>query len=151
MSIESHYENGTLTITRTFNAPSTAVFEAWVETSKVQQWWGCAQTTAVKSDIERKVGGKYCHQMTIEGAGEYPMVCRITAYDPPKLLAYEDASDDPNPTRVTVNFIEHGEQTEVRLVHENLPDDFKDIVTGGWTAAFGKLHDFMVREMSEAK
>lgn len=147
---ESHYENGTLTMTRTYDAPVAAVFEAWVETSKVEQWWGCKQTTNVKSDIEKKVGGKYNHVMTIQGAGEYPMTCRITAYDPPNLLAYEDASDDPNPMRVTIRFTSKGDQTEVRLVHENLPDNLSEIVNGGWTAALGKLHDLLVREMSEA-
>ncbi len=150
MSSDAHFENGTLTVTRTYNAPCAAVFEAWVETSKVQQWWGCAQTTAVRSEIERKVGGKYCHQMTIDGAGEYPMVCRITAYDSPRLLAYEDVSGEPNPMRVTVTFVERGSQTEVRLVHENLPTELGDIIRGGWTAAFGKLHDFLEREVAEA-
>ncbi len=147
MSSDAKFENGTLTITRTYNAPAMAVFEAWVETSKVEQWWGCAQTTAVKSEIEPKVGGKYCHLMTIEGAGEYPMVCRITAYDPPKLLAYEDTSDDPNPMRVTVTFTEDGDQTHVQLVHENLPTELGDIVKGGWTAALSKLHSFLSREI----
>lgn len=151
MSLEARYENGTLTMTRTYDAPCTAVFDAWVETSKVQQWWGCAQTTAVKSEIEKKVGGKFCHHMTIEGAGEYPMNCRITIYDPPKKLAYEEVSDNPNPMLVTVDFVERGNQTEVRLVHANLPTGLSEIVKGGWTAAMGKLGDFLKREMAGAQ
>ena len=151
MSLEARYENGTLTMTRTYDAPCAAVFDAWVETSKIQQWWGCAQTTAVKSEIEKKVGGKYCHHMTIEGAGEYPMNCRLTIYDPPKKLAYEEVSDNPNPMCVTVDFIERGTQTEVRLVHANLPTGLSEIVKGGWTAALGKLADFLEREIAGAK
>jgi len=150
MTDEAHYKNGTLTMTRVFDAPRAAVFEAWVETSKVQQWWGCAQTTAVKSEIEKKVGGKYCHQMTIEGAGEFPMACRFTAYDPPHFLEYEEVSDNPNPMHVRVDFIERGNQTEVRLVHSNLPDGLSEIVKGGWTAAMGKLREFLVRELAES-
>ena len=156
MSTEVHYENGTLTVTRTFDAPREAVFEAWIETSKVEKWWGCSMTTSVKSEIEPKVGGKYNHLMTIEGVGDYPMVCKITAYEPPELFAYEDVSpnaansEGAGPMRVTVSFISHGSQTEVRLVHENLPENFSEMVKGGWTAAFGKLHDLLLSETAGA-
>lgn len=150
MTDEARYENGTLTMTRVFDAPAAAVFDAWVATSKVQQWWGCAQTTAVQSDIEPRVGGKYCHQMTIAGAGEFPMNCRFTVYDPPRRLAYEEVTDKPNPMRVKVDFIAHGDQTEVRLVHSNLPDELSDIVNGGWSAALGKLHGFLAKELANA-
>ena len=143
MTTKISYENGTLTVSRVYDAPREAVFEAWVETSKVQQWWGCAQTTKVCSEIEQKVGGKYCHAMTIEGVGEMPMNTRFTVYEPPARLAYVEDGNDPKAQRVTVEFIERGEGTEVRLVHENIPDEYSTYVKAGWTAAFGKLGDFL--------
>ena len=72
MSTESSFSKGTLTITRLYDAPREAVFDAWIETSKVQQWWGCAQTTAVRSEIEPKIGGVYNHHMTLGEMGEFP-------------------------------------------------------------------------------
>ena len=148
MNTELKYENGTLTVTRVFDAPRETVFEAWVETSKVQQWWGCAQTTNVSSVIEPRVGGKYCHRMTLEGVGELPMTSRFTVYEPPVRLAYVEEGDDPHPLRVTVDFIERGDRTEVRLVHENLPDEYSEYVKAGWTAALGKLAGQLAAEVA---
>jgi len=148
MNTELKYENNTLTVTRVFDAPREAVFEAWVETSKVQRWWGCAQTTNVISEIEPRIGGKYYHMMKLEGAGELPMTSRFTVYDPPKRLAYAEEGDDPNRQQVTVDFIEHGDGTEVRLVHENLKDEYSEYVKAGWTAALGKLADQLAAEIA---
>ena len=148
MNTELKYENGTLTVTRVFDAPRDAVFDAWVKTSKVEKWWGCAQTTNVSSEIEPRVGGKYCHLMTLDGVGELPMTSRFTVYEPPARLAYVEEGDDPNPQRVTVDFIERGDRTEVRLVHENLPDEYSEYVKAGWTAALGKLAGQLAAEVA---
>ena len=148
MSMDINYEDGKLVITRTFDAPREAVFEAWVETSKVQKWWGCGQTTNVRSEIEPKVGGKYVHHMTIEGVGEMPATGTFTIYDPPARLAYD--APDPmsgNVMTVTVDFEEVDGKTQVRLVHENIPDQFSPYVKNGWTAAFDKLDNFVTTEV----
>ena len=58
MTTETKFEDGKLIVTRTYSAPKEAVFEAWVETNKVEKWWGCAQCTSVRSEIEPRVGGK---------------------------------------------------------------------------------------------
>ncbi len=138
------FEDGTLYVTRIYNAPREAVFDAWINTSKIEQWWGCAQTTAVQSDIEPKLGGKFNHIMTLKGVGDYPMSSCFTEYDPPAKLAYTaEATDNAPAMKVTVEFLEHPDGTEVRLVHEGLPEDFIQYVRPGWTAAFDKLEKFL--------
>ncbi len=150
MSTEVKFEDGNLIVTRTYDAPRELVFEAWVETSKVQQWWGCAECTSVRSEIELKVGGKYDHHMTIEGAGEVPGFATLTEYDPPSRLAFTSTgSGGPGPDAdmtVTVEFTEVDGGTLVRLVHAGIPDmkvqgdvELREIIRAGWTAAFGKL------------
>lgn len=152
MTTESKFEDGKLYVSRVYDAPREAVFEAWVETSKVQQWWGCAQTTAVRSEIEPKVGGKYNHTMTIEGAGEHAGDAELTVYDPPARLAFRSASPTgPDDSMlVTVDFTEVSGGTLVQLVHEGIPDmdvgggmNMRDMVGGGWAAAFEKLGVFL--------
>ena len=152
MSTEMKFEDGNLVATRTYDAPREAVFEAWVETSKVEQWWGCADCTAVRSEIERKVGGKYNHHMTIKGAGEVPGFAVLTEYDPPARLAYKSATPqgDDAGMLVTVDFTEVDAGTLVRLVHSGIPDmkvegdiELREIIRAGWTAAFGKLGGFL--------
>ena len=152
MSTETRFEDGKLHVTRRYDAPREAVFDAWVETSKVQQWWGCAQTTKVCSEIEPRVGGKYNHTMTIEGAGEYPGQAVLVEFEPPARLAYKTANPmDPNNVMVVrVEFREVDGGTFVELIHEGIPDirvegdvEMREIIRAGWTAAFGKLDKFL--------
>ncbi len=152
MSTETTFEDGKLIVSRVYPAPRELVFEAWVETSKVQQWWGCAATTSVRSEIEPQVGGQYCHHMTIEGVGEVPGAATLTEFDPPARLAFESGSPaGPDETMlVTVDFTEVEGGTLVRLVHAGIPDmtvegdvELRDIIRGGWTAALGKLDAFL--------
>ena len=44
---------------------------------------------------------------------------------------------------VTVEFSEENGKTRVTLVQTGLPDEWSDIVRGGWTAAFEKLGGFL--------
>ena len=155
MSTETRFEDGNLIVTRVFAASRELVFEAWVETSKVQQWWGCAECASVRSEVEPKVGGSYNHHMTIEGAGEVPGFATLVEYDPPSRLAYESESPagDGSKMKVTVDFEEVDGGTRVQLVHAGIPDmrvpgdqELRAIVQAGWTAAFGKLDSFLAAE-----
>ena len=140
MSVEVSYENGKLVVTRVFAAPRQAVFDAWINTSKVELWWGCGYATDVKSTIEPKVGGKYHYLMTLRGVGEYEQYGLITEYDPPALLAYELV--DPQHAEkmyVRVEFTEEGENTAVCLTQTNLPDTYSEFVIAGWSSSFDGL------------
>ncbi|WP_420629303.1 SRPBCC family protein [Candidatus Leptofilum sp.] len=140
MSVDISYENGTLVVTRQFDAPRTAVFDAWIKTSKVELWWGCGFATEVKSHVEPEVGGKYHHLMTLPEAGEYPHRGLIIEYEPPTLLAYEltDQFHDEK-MFVRVVFTEEGGKTTVRLTQRNLLDAYSQFVMSGWASAFEGL------------
>jgi len=146
MSITTNYADGTLTISRLYDAPRETVFEAWVLSSKVQQWWGCADTKKTVSDIDPCVGGKYNHLMTMHGSDQLSK-STIIEYDPPARLAYEaEATQMTSKMAITVDFTEEDGQTRVTLVHNNIPDEFNKFVVAGWTAAFGKLADFLLSD-----
>ena len=147
------FESGDLIVSRVYPAPRELVFEAWIETSKVQKWWGCAACTSVRSEIEPRVGGQYNHHMTIEGAGEVPGFATLVEYDPPKRLAFQSPAHPGSDADmlVAVDFTEVEEGTLVRLVHSGIPDmrvdgdiEMREIVREGWTAAFGKLGGLFV-------
>lgn len=151
MSTHTSFEDGKLIVTRTYDAPRDRVFEAWIETSKVQQWWGCAECTNVRSEVEAKVGGAYNHHMTVHGQ-EIPGQATLTAYDPPNRLAFRMANPDGSDAGmlVTVEFKDVDGGTLVKLVHEDIPDirvqgdaELRAIVREGWTASFGKLAVFL--------
>jgi uncharacterized protein YndB with AHSA1/START domain len=153
LNTEVTFEDGALIVTRVYDASRESVFDAWIESSKVVQWWGCAECTSVRSEIEPKVGGKYNHQMTIGDAGETEGVATLTEYDPSVRLAFTSASpgDADAYMVVTVDFSEVENGTQVRLVHTGIPDmkvpgdiELREIIRDGWTAAFEKLGRFLV-------
>ncbi|MEM9554492.1 MAG: SRPBCC domain-containing protein [Acidobacteriota bacterium] len=155
MSTDIRFENGELIVTRVYAASREAVFEAWVETSKVEQWWGCGDTTRVRSHIEPRVGGRYDHTMTIAGS-DIAGNGLIVEFVPPSRLAYTAPlyGTTDIQMRVTVDFTEVTGGTRVQLVHQGIPDmrvdgdvELRLIVRDGWTAAFGKLDTFLVGEM----
>ncbi len=159
MTTDAKFEDGKLIVTRVYDAPRELVFEAWVETSKVQQWWGCDQCTSVRSEIEPKIGGQYNHHMTIDGAGEMPGFAKLIEFDPPSRLAYESPSPDGSDAKmvVSVDFSDVDEGTLVRLEHVGIPEirvegdfELRAIVQAGWTAAFRKLGGFLESEANKA-
>ncbi len=158
MGTKTEYDNnGTLVVIRVYDAPRQAVFDAWMETSKVQDWWGCADTVEVKSEIEPKLGGKYCHEMTLRNGYVQPGRAEFIEYDPPRVFAYAAPRSDEMPEgegmdmKVRVEFIElNDNQTEVRLTHTGIPHEFSPFIEDGWTAAFGKLFRFLVTQAHAA-
>ena len=87
--MDATFKDGVLTAVRHFNHSCDDVFEAWVETAKTQQWWGCGETCKVHSEIDPRVGGRYYHLMTIGDHGDYPVNGLLTEYEPPNKLSYE--------------------------------------------------------------
>lgn len=155
MVTEIDFVDGNLIVTRVYDAPIEDVFDAWVETSKIKRWWGCAECTDVECEIEPKVGGKYNHHMTLEtqqGTHQEPGFATLVKFDPPNRLAYtSNDPSDPMVIDVTFTAVEGG--TQVRLVHSNIPDvkvdgdiDLRDIIRAGWSAAFGKLGGVLEEE-----
>lgn len=144
MNSRMSYENEFLTITRRFDAPIEEVFDSWIETSKVQLWWGCGDAESVESEIDARVGGKYLHKLMLKDTGEYRHNGIITEYEPPKLLAYRlhDRFHD-NAMTVRVEFRQDDTATIVCLTQDNLPKIYSQFVLAGWADGLEKLNTFL--------
>ena len=58
MATGTRFEDGRLIVTRQYDVPRELVFQASVETSKVRQWWGCADAEMlVTVDFAEVEGG----------------------------------------------------------------------------------------------
>ncbi|MEM8982122.1 MAG: SRPBCC domain-containing protein [Pseudomonadota bacterium] len=148
MSTDIQFRGNDLVVRRTYAASIDDVFDAWIETSKLKRWWGCAECTDVQSEVDAKVGGKYNHHMTLQtdaGTHEVPGFATLIEYDPPHKLAYT-SNDENDPMVITVNFTAVPGGTHVELVHSNIPSvkvdgdqKLRDIIRQGWSAAIDKL------------
>jgi uncharacterized protein YndB with AHSA1/START domain len=60
-----------LQMTRIFDAPRSLVFTFWNQIDRLEQWWGCKDTSSANCTIDFRVGGSFTCIMQITGAGEF--------------------------------------------------------------------------------
>ena len=143
-----------LRVSRTYSCPRQRVFDAWTRPENLQNWWGVGNgftTTIVEVDL--RVGGAYRLGMKPpDGEHVHTATGVFEEVDPPGRLVYtwawEASSEAPIAaeefTRVTVEFIERGSQTELVLTHELFPDEgARNQHNEGWTAILGQLEAFV--------
>lgn len=146
MKPEISITDNRLEMTRYFDAPRDDVFAAWKETEAVQNWWGCAQTTKVESQIDFRTGGSFTHVMHIEDVGEHPYSGTYDEIVEPEKIV---SSVDINGTmaKVTVEFFDEGERTKLVLIQEGFPQipnmDLREIVSQGFTASLERLEKYL--------
>jgi len=132
-------------VRRTFAAPRTQVFQAWVDPQVMTQWFArgpdMPPVTVVEADA--RVGGRYRVDCTCPPDNKvYKMTGTYSEVNPPTRLVFtwwwEGA--DIEPSRVIVEFRELGPaSTEVILTHELLPEPERDGHRKGWIECFEML------------
>ena len=139
----------TVRIERTLPGPIERVWAYLTEPEKRRQWLAAG-------DMELKEGGSVEHvfrNSELTGhdgapppkyaahAGESRMHGRITACEPPRLLAYDWGEGDAA-SHVRFELSPHGDAVQLILVHSRLPNrDEMLSVAGGWHAHLGILLD----------
>jgi uncharacterized protein YndB with AHSA1/START domain len=94
-----------LVVTRTFNAPARAVFEAWTKAELFAQWWipKSYGLSLLSCEMDARVGGKY-RLMIARGASEpmafYGTYLEVTPHS--RVVWTNEESDDGAITTVTL-------------------------------------------------
>jgi uncharacterized protein YndB with AHSA1/START domain len=136
-----------LQIKRNFNAPREKIYKAWTDPKELSQWFVPSsehQTIIEKLDV--KEGGKYRIIMKDPNA-THPLVGEFLHVQPEEKLVYtwlwEDALT-PDVSRVTVEFYDHGDSTEIILTHEKLPnEEERQKHSHGWNACLDRLAELV--------
>src|SRR5437016_3052796 len=102
-----------ITITRMFDAPRTAVFQAWTDAGQLAQWWGPKGFTNPVCEIDVRVGGAIRINMRNPDGNIYPMQGEFREIVPPERLVFTNIAVDAagNPIIegfTTVTFAENG-------------------------------------------
>ncbi len=146
MMITAKPDTGTsLEIKRTFKAPREAVFRAWTDPERIKQWFSPEGYENPGAEIDLRVGGRYRIAMRRVPDGEVFYVAGeyLEVIAPERLTFTWQWERDPVPkveTRVTVEFRETVDGTEVTLIHELFPAaDLRDRHNEGWTSCLTKL------------
>lgn len=132
-----------LTVTRAFDSPARAVFEAWTRAELFRQWWAPRSMGAQISacEIDARTGGGY--RITFGEGPDSPtffgQYVEVTA--PARLVWTNDESDDAPLT--TVTFEDQGERTVLVLSERyGAPEPLDEAIAGMQAMApeqFGQL------------
>jgi uncharacterized protein YndB with AHSA1/START domain len=139
-----------LQITRLFDAPRHLVFSFWTKVNRLEQWWGCKDTTRIECTMDFRVGGYFTCIMQIKGTGEFTYKGQYDEIVEPEKIAYH--ADFPGiTTRVVVEFIElhqaQGEQTKMILTQVGFPgQNICELVTKGTSESFDKLDSLLAQQ-----
>ena len=150
---QTEQQNLTLTVSRRYHATRERVFDAWTDPEIMKQWFSPEGVTNPAIDVDLRVGGTYRVEMlTPDGrrpvaVGTYQEINR-----PERLVftwAWENEADDAHTgqTLVTVEFLEHGDETEVVVTHVGFAnEEGRKGHEDGWTGCLVCLEAFLSEE-----
>ncbi len=105
-------------ITRVYDAPVEAVWDAWTDPVQTAKWWGPRGFTLTTHSKDLRVGGHWHYTMHGPDGTDYPNRTVYYEVELYKRLVYDHGATDKTPPlfRVTVTFKEIGEQTEMEMI-----------------------------------
>ena len=137
----------TLEVTRIFDAPRERVFRAWSSAEELAQWF--APSPLIKTvvpELELRVGGRYVVEMHHNDGNVSRVTGTYREITPPEKLSFtwRWTQREFAETLVSVYFRDLGSSTELRLVHELLPNaEEREKHNHGWNGCFESLTKFV--------
>ena len=163
-------KSNVLSLSRVYDAPLQAVWNAWTNPEEVAQWWGPRGYDNPVCDMDVRPGGRYRIVMRSPEGAEYPIVGEfVEIVKPSRIVMTMDASEHPKeffdqldaarpPSEkgrgfrplTTVLFDEHFGKTTVTVIQTfETPADVdanrKLGAEEGWGQSFEKLDAELVR------
>ena len=143
-----------LHLTRTFDAPRERVFRAWTDPEAARRWFGSSIGPAQRVEADLRVGGRYRISVKLPPTGRLASaVGEYLEVDPPERLVYTFSWERMpmafglGNSKVTVEFMEIAQGTEVRLTHELLDKRrLRAFHRFGWNTSMGRLAKLLDKE-----
>ena len=135
-------------IRRRMAAPREIVFEAWTDPEGLRHWMCPGDVISAEATMDLRVGGSFRIVMK-SPTQEHVHTGTYQVVDPPAKLVFTWTAANQPQTLVTVEFLDHGDESEIVLVHEGfIQSDIGQRYRGGWgkivemfAAYLVKLHD----------
>jgi uncharacterized protein YndB with AHSA1/START domain len=151
-SLDTDYDNLTITLVADFDAPIEQVWKLWSDPRKLERWWGPPTAPATVETHDLSPGGEVTYRMTGPEGDTHHGVWRVTAVGSASSLEFTDAFADEDGTpiadmpvsTVTVQLTERdgGTRMEMRLMLESREDMERLLSTGvvdGLRQAVGQM------------
>jgi uncharacterized protein YndB with AHSA1/START domain len=151
-SVDTDYDNLTITVIADFDAPIDQVWELWSDPRKLERWWGPPTYPATFERHDLTPGSEATYFMTGPEGDRSWGTWRVTAVDPPTSLEFTDAFADADGTpiadapvmtvRVQLTGRGDGTRMEMRSTFESREDMEKVVKMGtleGLQQAVGQM------------
>ena len=105
-------------LTRVYDAPVRAVWDAWTIPEQVEKWWGPRGFSLTTHSKDLRPGGQWRYTMHGPDGVDYPNIATYHAVELHKKLVYDHGATDDSPPlfHVTATFTEAGGKTTMDLV-----------------------------------
>lgn len=142
-------------ITRVYDAPVAAVWDAWVDPKQVAQWWGPRGFTITTHSKDLRVGGHWNYTMHGPDGTDYPNTTKYFEVEKHSKLVYDHGANENQPAmfRVTVLFSEVKGKTKMDMTMtlptpEKAEETRKFIKKAGGNATWDRLAEYLSKESS---
>lgn len=110
-------DSNEIRLTRVYDAPVRAVWDAWTIPEQVEKWWGPRGFTLTTHAKDLRAGGTWRYTMHGPDGVDYPNVTRYHVVEPHQKLVYDHGGTDDRPPlfRVTVTFAEANGKTTMEM------------------------------------
>jgi uncharacterized protein YndB with AHSA1/START domain len=140
-------------ITRLYDAPVKAVWEAWTDTDQVAKWWGPRGFTITTHSKDLKPGGHWNYTMHGPDGVDYPNKTKYFEVEKYAKLVYDHGGNDEQAPlfRVTVLFSEFKGKTKMDMsmavaTPEAAEELRKFIKKAGGNATWDRLAEYLEKE-----
>jgi len=141
----SQREDLSLEIKRLIKAPRERVYAAWTDPVQLRQWFGPENVQTRNLIVDARVGGEFRWDLVNSEGENMTMRGEYRELQPGKKIVFtwqwEDDEDWQNHISiVTVELYDREGDTELRLTHEQLPnEESRGGHTRGWNSALDKF------------
>jgi len=142
-------------ITRVYDAPVEAVWDAWTVPAQTAQWWGPRGFTLTTHSKDLRVGGNWKYTMHGPDGTDYPNYTLYFEVEKHKKLVYDHGGNDDQPPmfRVTVLFSEEKGKTKMDMTMtlptpEAAEEARKFIKKAGGNATWDRLAEYLEKQLS---
>lgn len=113
----ARHKSNELKISRLYDAPLAAIWDAWTDPEQVAQWWGPRGFTLTTHSKDLRPGGTWVYTMHGPDGTDYPNITYYHEVREQEALVYDHGASEGKPPlfRVSVYFKAVGEQTAMEM------------------------------------
>jgi uncharacterized protein YndB with AHSA1/START domain len=132
-------------VRRRMPVPREIVFHAWIDPEGIREWMCPGDATSTEAILDVRVGGAF--RFVMKGKErDHTQTGIYQVVDPPSKLVFTwIPADNPSAaTLVTVEFFDHGDDSELVITHERFQkSDVAQRYEGGWATIADKFASYL--------